>query len=237
MKKLIGCGCSWTYGSWIPLTKAGNLASGKKKTVKNYITFLSELLNYDYNNISKSGVSNYCIIKQIEYAVKNKPNLIVFNTTSSGRIDFVKTTANLNTIPRLENFDFPIENATNEIVSFTHMGVINKAYLSLNYIPSLIDDFESVREYLMKFSNLYLSEDQDRLMFNGLIKKLDDNNIPYIGVDFWNIIEGNNDRILKKDIMQIAKTYPLPDDPYHFNEEGHHVLAKELVDLIKVRFL
>lgn len=56
-------------------------------------THWSELINYDVTNLAIAGASNHNIRLQIEYALHDlKPDLIIFNDTSSGRVDVRNST-------------------------------------------------------------------------------------------------------------------------------------------------
>ncbi len=227
MKTIIGCGCSWTYGSVIKKDKDGIVINSTK--IKDYVTILSEMTSSNIINLSYPGGSNYCISKQIEYAINLKPDLIIFNTTTVDRYDYLLSGRSLNNFPTLEDFNYytsDVSNFKGNIISSTFRQISEKSNrLALNDALTTSGNSELIK-LIVRFNNYYIDYDKNRLILNGTIRLLEKSNIPFICIDtqkFFSEVDVKN--YISLDTEEYLKRFPLADDSGHWNEEGHLQLA------------
>lgn len=212
-KKIIACGCSFTHGFYHEF-KNDELIP---KINKNYIQFLEESIGNNILNLSDPGVSNYCIIKQVEYAVSLKPDLIIFNTTLTNRIDIAEK--RLKHQPTFQDFISNLGQSEGSIRSIT--------FLTLQRFIKKGEFYKKLFGYYVEYVNEYISEDQQKLMIWGIIKKLDDLKIKYLILDFANLLSSvNRPEIIKKfNHKDMKNKYPNNDTDSHWNEQGHQEIA------------
>jgi hypothetical protein len=226
MKTIIACGCSFTYGgNWSTKTNQFNSFSS-------YVDKLGQKLETEIINLSRPGASNYCIVKQIEHAITLNPDLIVFNITTSERIDYVRTGKSLYQRPSLINYNYDTytngytENFSSEINSSTVMTAFTK-----KHDPTNNENPKDVVDFIVKYLNPEILADTNRLFILGVIRELEKNNIPYICINFSDIFkEEELDDINHISIFwrEMNKKFPGKEDPHHFSEEGHKYLADNL---------
>lgn len=226
MKKIIACGCSWTYGAeW-------NMLTDEIDKFDDYVTILGNKLGAETINLSKPGSSNYVIAKQIEHAITLNPDLIVFNVTTPERIDVMQSSKKLSSKVTINNFDYSlypnkhIGITTDEIDSGPHLRTFMRAQAGEK-------EFQGVADFLLKYHSYFIKEDQDRLLVLGTISILDKSKIPYVCVNFSPMFQNNE---LEHSItilwQKLCELYPLAKDPYHFSSEGHEYLANRIYEHI-----
>ena len=226
MKKIIACGCSWTYGAeWDMLTD-------EIDKFEDYVTLLGNKFGAETINLSKPGSSNYVIAKQIEHAITLKPDLIVFNITTPERIDVMHLGKTLKSKVTLNNFDYSlypnehIGETTNEIDSGPHLRAFMRAKAGEK-------QFEGVADFLLKYHSYFIKEDQDRLLVLGTISVLEKSKIPYVCMNFSPMFQNNElDNAINMRWDTLCGMYPLVKDPYHFSIEGHKYLANRIYEHI-----
>jgi len=229
MKKIIACGCSFTYGgNWSVKTR-------KYNGFPSYATRLVNLLEAEMIDLSRPASSNYCIVKQIEHAILLKPDLIVFNITTPVRIDHVINGKPLKTRPNISNF-FYAEYTNSYTEKFS--GEINSTSISNAFSRNHGNDENTgdVSTFVIKYLNPEILTDYSRMFILSAIRELEKNKIPYVCVDFSDIFEEEELREINHISAfwrKINKDYPAIDDPYHFSEEGHQYLADTLYQYIK----
>lgn len=74
-KKLFVCGDSW-------------MSSSPETPGLHFSEIVSKSIDYDLYNIARGGMSNGGICAQIEFAIKFRPDLIIYNSTFPDRIEF-----------------------------------------------------------------------------------------------------------------------------------------------------
>ena len=229
MKKIIACGCSLTYGgNWSVKTNKFNRFPG-------YADKLGNILESDVINLSRPASSNYCIVKQIEYAITLKPDLVVFNTTTPVRIEHVLNGKALRERPSINNFNyFEYTNSYTEKFS----GEINSTSITNAFSRrhGNTENAGDVSDFIVNYLNPEILSDYSRLFILGAVRELEKNNIPYVCVNFADIFfkeEMNDINHISIFWRTMSKDYPGIDDPYHFSEEGHAYLADKLHQYIK----
>lgn len=89
MQNLIACGCSWTLGTHSkfndPLDNPEEIWSNLKN-----VSYSEQLPTDNISMWAQNGVSNYAIACQVSDAIDEKPDLIVFNTTTTSRYDIAR---------------------------------------------------------------------------------------------------------------------------------------------------
>jgi hypothetical protein len=225
MKKIIACGCSWTYGgNWSVKNDAFNKFPG-------YADKLENLLKLEVINLARPGASNYCIAKQIEHAITLKPDLLLFNITTSQRIEFIPSEKRLSTRPTLSNFNYEEYNTNSYTEKFT--GKIYSSTLRHALLKWSDKTNNENSYYITKFLDKYLNHDMlvdySRMYILSAIRLLEKNKIPYVCVNFSDDIfeerEINDINHISMSWSILHNKFPGKDDPYHFSEEGHQYLA------------
>lgn len=220
-KLLVSCGCSFTYG----------FANGT--TFNPYANIVAQAIDYEHVNLSVIGSSNYAITKQVEHALTLDPDLIIVGATTPLRFDFIEDVAAIRrtvtfddlrghrtgkTPDKLESrsFFWFLENCTDKNLSRPKRARMHKIY-----------------EFLTANTNYFVKADQDRFMLLGSLFKMEKNNIPYMVVDFDNILH-NTDlvNLVSHNFRDLCIRFHVDNDPRHFNQQGHEFLAQELVKIL-----
>ena len=226
MKKIIACGCSWTYGAeW-------NMLTDEIDKFDDYVTILGNKLGAETINLSKPGSSNYVIAKQIEHAITLNPDLIVFNVTTPERIDVMQSSKKLSSKVTINNFDYSlypnkhIGITTDEIDSGPHLRTFMRAQAGEK-------EFQGVADFLLKYHSYFIKEDQDRLLVLGIFSILKESKIPFVCVNFSPMFQNNElDNTITILWSKMCELFPLDKDPYHFSSEGHKYLADRIYEFI-----
>ncbi len=234
MHKIIGCGCSFTYGyadnikhlpskssKFVLLSgEEGSFTYGK---VEDYVTKLSTQLGVDPINLARPGASIYAIVKQIEHAITLDPSFVIIGTTTALRIDFSFPEKKLNAQPNINDFNyFKYEGYTENIVSIPLISLPDRFMYDKRYI--------NIFEYHSMYTNEHLKKDQDRFMLLGAFNLLNSKNIPYICVDFTELLsQGDTVNCIAHNWRELCSRFPLENDAFHFNEDGHEFLANEIL--------
>ena len=236
MKKIIACGCSWTYGAeWNMLTDELKFDRPVSEKFTDYATIVgNKYLNADTINLARPGASNYSIAVQIEYALSLNPDLIIFNITTPERIDVLERNKKLSGKVRIQNFDytlFPNEHigeTTNEIDSGPHLRTMMRAQAGEK-------KFQGVADFLVDYHSYWIKEDQDRLLVLGTFSILNKSKVPYMCVNFYPPLFPNNDleNTISISYTKMCELFPLVRDPYHFSSKGHEYLADRVFQNMK----
>ena len=231
--KGISCGCSFTYGSG-PCEDSNVLGQ-----VKNYSDYLSEINNYDIDNLAFPGCSNYGITVQIRHAIEQNPDFIIFNTTTSMRYEFVKLGKTTSNPPTLKDFS-SLHNSDSNILC-GHYSILeamirnhNEGYnifeSKWNWGNYTLEQFQELYDFLTNYIDLNVRIDQDTLMIKGIIQKLKESNIPFVCIDTVDIVDDPGIKMIKLPWESYVKQYPIQLDPWHWNTEGHQALAQQLMN-------
>lgn len=178
MKKLIVCGDSFMTSYTIhPGT--------------HFSEIFSKNLQFDLISYARPGFSNGGICVQIETAIKNKPDLILFNTTYPDRIEFA-----LNNAVR-EDFDIYDIFYNRNIYSSTILkddNIDKNPIIGTESLTTLLSkpirysrvvrDWgkkeHSIREYVDNLYNFSWKQRTDRLQIYATLHRLELSGIPYI---------------------------------------------------------
>jgi len=230
--KGISCGCSFTYGT-------GAISMGAFYRVKNYSDYLSEINNYNIDNLAFPGCSNYGITVQIRHAIEQNPDFIIFNTTSSMRYEFVKLGKTTSNPPTLKDFSSVHNSDSNILVGpitiFEQMiqnhnngsQAFDSSFNWGNYTP---EQFQEIYNFFINYVDINIRIDQDTMMIKGIIQMLKESNIPFLCIDTVDIVDDPDIKMIKLPWESYVKQYPIEDDPYHWNTEGHQALAQQLMN-------
>jgi hypothetical protein len=228
MKKIIACGCSLTYGgNWSSKTTKFNGFPG-------YPDKLGNLLGAEVINLSRPAASNYCIVKQIEHAITLNPDLIIFNTTTSARVEHVLKGKSVRERPSISNFYYA-EYTNSYTEKFS--GEINSTSVTNAFSRSHgnTENAGDVADFIINYLNPEILADYSRLFILSAIRELEKNNIPFVCVNFSDIFkEEELDDINHISIFwrTMNKNYPGVEDPFHFSEEGHQYIADRLYQYV-----
>ena len=156
-------------------------------------THFSELLithGHSVVNLARGGMSNIGIAFQLETAAHLKPDMIIFSSTSSDRVDIVVKNRKFNARLGLKNFIYPYKSdlsTTNQYV-----GNLNAPILS-DVIPAFLsprpdlpielndpDRIEYVKQYLALHHDVNLKKITDDWIIGYWKYKLIEKHIPFI---------------------------------------------------------
>ena len=212
------CGCSFSTGAYCTDTQVEyNTPYPELYCIDNGLSFM---------NVAFNGSSNYGIAKQVEYAIKQQPKLILVNVTTPLRFDWTTPEARLKDLPTLANFVFNNRENTiePEIVKCVHSSAL----------LTLVDGNKNrvLTEYVATFIDPWLKSDIDRLMILGMINQLKSSRIPYKVVNFNDDYVFSMPHILQYTYKFFTKHFPIASDPNHFNADGHSMLSKLLSSTI-----
>lgn len=84
--KIVNCGDSYTVGIGCP-----------EQRKDSYASIIGKYFGVDDINLGKPGATNYVISLQVEYAIEMNADLIIINTTSSDRCEWIDSTKQVNT--------------------------------------------------------------------------------------------------------------------------------------------
>ena len=236
MNKIIGCGCSFTYGyasGNILIPSKDNIVKHSRSNlpsrIEDYVTKLSNHLGTESVNLAIPGASNYAIAKQIEYAITLDPSLVIIGTTTPLRIDFSFPEKNLGIHPTISDFDYSKYESKKFIPNYKK-NIISTPILSLPDRFVYDKRFVEIYDYHVMYTNENLKKDQDRFMLLGAFTLLNNKNIPYICVDFTDLmIKDDTVNVIAYDWRELCKRFPSKNDTLHFNEDGHSFLANEIL--------
>lgn len=224
MKDLYICGCSHSTGfywkSENPYVPGNNIP---------YSVLLAKKFSLNPVMLAHPGASNYFIVKQIEFAIEQGAEYIIFNTTQPLRFDWVTNGSSLISKPVYENF-ICARNANNN-----NAKIKSASYASI--IGHMKDEVD-----LGKFITMYMDPeiklDQDKWMFRGIISTLEKTNIRYLSVDctddkFFDFdfdIDGKSWQEIKINNYSIT-------DKNHMSQKGHEVFSEFIYNKTKDTFM
>lgn len=158
MKSLYICGDSFGY----PDPKFG----------KCWVDILKDKLSdtYEIVNLSNVSASNLQIAAQVDLAIKNKANYIIYSMTSSTREDIA--------------FDISKDHLAHRYVNFVEPkfgSLLSYSIHSIDSISNLSDsDKGLLREYNKRFADLDLMIFKNECIIDSVLFKLVESNIPFI---------------------------------------------------------
>lgn len=222
-----------------------------------WIEFIAEELDIEYTSLARPIASNYYVCKQIEYAIKQKPDLVIASFSSVRHIDFTTKDKRLTSLPTLENLVYNEKTFAKGYTNPTNSSEEEQSVQCLRY-PNLEryaqttnPEYKTVVEYIRQFNDYLLKMDQEKLMILGAIEQLHMSNTKFLIVDLISRTD-NMDRIkdpktlADTNVMNIVdvdpyislpldfrKQYPNPTDDFHFNQEGNIAAAKLFIPKIK----
>lgn len=224
--KIISCGCSITHGYYVKNNQSTYLTAYPEVFAKNH--------GHEIINLSKPGSSNYFVAKQLEFAITLKPDFLIVGFTSPYRFDYhERDTEHLNRRPTIKDWEYKSMGKT----SYTsETGILNS-----NPIPRLVT-FPHKREfveYSLKYIDPSISADKERYTILGMIHKLNSTRIPYVGIDWLNVLDEDEitDNICSTMSWREYGNRFGDDGGGHFDQAGHDYAAEELESFIKVKQL
>lgn len=185
-KKIIICGDSW-------------MAPLRHPCPLHFSSILGELIDCDVVAFSRVGSSNKSICLQIESAIAQKPDLIIFNTTDAGRTEVFThcvpteiTAANL-----VHQYGDDIKNELGYYEPYIisagivdllendwapHKNVLISVYpdFAKNIDGLIADKKEALKYYLMELFNENFAIKIDTWCYAGILSNLEYSQIPYL---------------------------------------------------------
>lgn len=258
-KSIFVCGNSFSHGHYlIKDSISGPIDYNKLQVGRNkpYISFIQDELDINYVLLAKPIASNYCICKQIEYAIEHKPDLVIVNFSTARHTDFTVEDNRLTCLPTLRNFIYEEKTFAPGMENPTGSEKIEQSVRSLRY-SNLIEysnttnpEYILIKQFIFGFTDYFLKIDQERLMILGAINQLRKHNIKFIVADLiekekqvdlnnpmalsdTNVLNGLEIEPLITIPTGFRQKYSNPTDDFHFNEKGQHEVAKLLIPVIK----
>lgn len=207
---------------------------------------LAKKLNCEITYYSNPGMSNASICTQIDSAIGSVPDLIIFNTTVSDRIEltYKSMTKDYYTYEDIRSvFSHAEPRANASLLALPLVNAIEKLKKP-SEIENRYEKIESVKNYLVHMYDSNWKKQLDSYMIMGIIKKLEVSNIRYIwcydllqskSEDFKWINPKNDTRAEFKKCFDIFNERPLIGDldpGYHTLPEQQEILANVLVKKI-----
>lgn len=191
MKKLIVCGDSF-------------MSPRLHVSGTHFTEIFAKELNFELVVYARSASSNGGIALQILQAIKDRPDLIVFNTTQSDRIEFpINSSSQYKGPIKLADVDYSTysknelsvvqHNFQGNVLSDNLMTLLNnpETYAKEHKLP--IEKMQAVKNY---FEELYIENwkwQQDCMMMYYVLHQLHISNIPYLWChDFLHMNTGEN---------------------------------------------
>lgn len=218
---LVSCGCSYSYK--LPGLK------------KSFSEIVSENFKLDFLNLSRVGASNYHISKQIEYAASLNPSVVIINSTTAGRFEYV--TNPLTDKPSLKDFMYgpcavpPHTNTNGSITSMTAIHIQWKIKHTSNIKEK--ENLIKILNFIIDHQDINVKADQDRLMLLGSLSLLAEKNIKFYIIDLANIFDSLQSNIIQISWKEIAEKFPY-GDKLHFNQEGHNFIANKFLSMVSL---
>lgn len=229
---IVVCGCSYLSGYGIDTDN------------KIMATQLANRLNTTVVNLSKPGASNYCISKQVDYALTLKPDLIVLGTTEILRFDWVESNKELTDVPTILDFSYN-SYATGDMNK--KGSILSESFRTIDYYLNtrnseryIVEKYRNMDKSDLKIlhnyfslTNFNLKKDIDKKIIQGSMFNLNDSEIK------WLLIDGNNffnasKNIITIDWIDLVKSDPQPDN-LHFGESSNkhltHLIIEKLATL------
>jgi hypothetical protein len=176
---------------------------------KHFAEIFADNLNFDLVCYSRSGFSNGGISIQIETAIRQNPNLILFNTTNFDRIEFDSgiSLSNYNDLFFVENLGdtnihscelsdtFYTFNKSKRLISTNLNGLLSKqpdehwqklydTEMNIRF-PDWEGKLESINLYLKHLYSEQWKQQMDRMVMYATLHRLHLSKIPYIFVHDW----------------------------------------------------
>jgi hypothetical protein len=144
---------------------------------------VSQRIGYDLYNIARGGMSNGGIIAQLEFALTFNPDLLIYNSTSSDRIEFpiqdnsgIKLDASHISYPYASSTSSGLKflNRNNRMISDTLSGIgswFDDAFITELYgrdCPNIVDKKRAVESYIEHLYCPRWKSQTDTLLFYAI---------------------------------------------------------------------
>jgi hypothetical protein len=198
-------------------------------------THFSELLTargHSVTNLARGGISNTGIAFQLETAVQLKPDVVIFSSTSSDRIDIVVKNRKFDPGLGLKNFIYPYKSDSS--TNSEYVGKLNAPILS-DVIPAFLfprsdlpaelqdpDRAELVKQYLSLLHDDQFKKVLDTWILGFWKYKLTEKQLPFI-----HLYKGGD---LGQSMYEYASENPdkVRQSTYHTDAYTQVLMASEL---------
>lgn len=183
-KKIFVCGDSW-------------MSSSPETPGMHFSEIVSKSLGWDLYNIARAGMSNGGICAQIEFAIKFRPDLIIYNSTSPDRMEF--PTRDNSGIPLdASHFAYPYKNSTSSGLGFLNKDtrMISDTLLGMGswftpdfiselygeFCPDVIEKQKAIKSYIEHLYCHQWKSQTDRMLLYSMTHKILASRINFIFV-------------------------------------------------------
>ena len=195
MKRLFICGDSF-------------MSPRQRHPKKHFAEIFADELNFDLTSYARSGFSNGAISIQIETAIQDKPDFILFNTTGWDRIELANSIAvrknhsDLYLVADLCDTNVRSEETSDQYYAYNDSKTLVSANLHslfaempdqhwadlyieemLSRFPDYLEKIETIRLQLKHLYCQKWKQQTDRMLMYATLHRLHLSNIPYIFVD------------------------------------------------------
>lgn len=198
-------------------------------------THFSELLSlsgHSVINLARGGISNVGIAFQLQTAARLKPDMIIFSSTSSDRIDIVVKNRKFDPMSGLKNFIYPYKSdlsTTTQYVGNSNAPILSDTIATfLSPRPDLpveLNDphrIEYVKQYLTSYHDINFKKTVDDWIIGYWKYKLLEKQIPFIHLNPINKAGRLMYDYVKQNPDKISQSV------YHTDELTQTLIAAEL---------
>lgn len=213
---------------------------------KHFAEIFADAIDHELVCYSRSGFSNGAIITQLETALTQKPDLILFNLTNSDRIEFnITDSQEDHTQPYTINHVDTCSINLGEMSDPFYTSDSNRVIGSENLTTLLSDEptfhismrikysdwdnkIKAFQTYFKYIYNETWKNTIDQMMMHTMLYKLEKSNIPYIIVHDWlgvtlNVTYKPDWLTQKHTVHDLVNQIRLTMGPPHDNDPGFHL--------------
>lgn len=260
MKNIFVCGNSFSNGLYMEKDQMRGEFDYENLVLKYHrpwIEFIAEEVGVDFTLLARPIASNYYVCKQIEYAIRQKADLVIASFSSVRHIDFTTKDNRLKKLPTLENLVYDEKTFAKGYINPTNSPIEEQSVQCLRYpnleryAKSTNPEYQTVVNYINEFNDYLLKIDQEKLMILGAIQQLQQSKTKFIIVDLIGRTDnmerlGNPRTLADTNVMNVVtvdpyitippsfrQEYANPTDDFHFNQDGNKAVAQLLIPKVK----
>lgn len=229
--KIVSCGDSFTFG-----------VGCDDPHYENYARLVSDKFGSEYFNLSKPAASNYVIYLQAIYAATLNPDLVIINTTSSDRVEWITGEPNRPLSANQMNFkSFADIHYFSD--SDNYNPVINSDQVHAMLSPNRHSDPKNKLELIVEYNSTII-DSSIKLDYDVGIISLAYEHLRSLGIDCL-ILSGLMHRQLSElyllnvmhiEFFQLARDYPDTNGTWHCSPQAHAMVANQIIEHLKPNY-
>jgi len=231
-KKLYVCGDSY-------------FSCDEKWPGSHFSEIIADKLDLTLVSLARQGISNSAVRLQIERALSDKADFVIFGATDSHRFE-IPLHALWSKLPR-KAFDINkgldnIEYRYYPNPSHRHVDASAACLWSDHYSKYSSEDFDPQFRHTWKvfFSEIYdrsWRDQQDRWIIESSLARLENANLPFVFMpnENWIPVWCDTRNLLSLSLDQYGRTYPA-DTAFHTTVDAQHLIADVLIPEFEARW-